>query len=223
MTFASSLEANGQVMDRKRMKQWVEFPDDNGFRGPKWKARKIKDEFALKGDTLFCYSWEKKVPNKDSKQIYDAIRSWIKRTEKSNNFKILKENRDSAYISIKWNMYDIGHRTMGNIRYGISLAPFISFECRNQFIRLTFALDRYFVLKEYDRIGYIVDSSKDYRKWKLVWLIKDTYPYMTDSKLPKAAASNGIIAVYCSLKEMNHLVGQALGVTKARYKPESLF
>lgn len=150
------------------------------------------------------------MDGKKQQDMYKNIQDWIISISSNAKSSIVYENKEEGKIITRCYFGSIARRSMGDNRYWVSIRPMITFEFKDDKLRLTYTVQNYEVLKRNDDSGFGLmvggfiftgdGVTKDNQNWAMI----DCYPYASSSKHPKVTASKGFvhsIECYKVLKE----------------------
>lgn len=142
------------------------------------------------------------IPMEGKKQqdMYKNIQDWIISISSDAKSSIVYENKEEGKIVTRCYFGNIARRTMGDNRYWVSIRPLITFEFKDNKLRLTYIVQNYEIIKRNDDSGYgfigfggIIFTGEGVTKDNQNWAMGDCYPYANSSNHPKVTASKGFV------------------------------
>ena len=94
------------------------------------------------------------MEGKKQKDMYKNIQDWIISISSDAKSSIVYENKEEGKIVTRCYFGNIARRTMGDNRYWVSIRPMITFEFKDDKLRLTYIVQNYEILKRNDDSGY---------------------------------------------------------------------
>lgn len=168
------------------------------------------------------------IPMEGKKQqdMYKNIQDWIISISSDAKSSIVYENKEEGKIVTRCYFGNIARRSMGDNRYWVSIRPMITFEFKDDKLRLTFTVQNYEILKRNDDSGYgfigvggFIFTGDGVTKSNQNWAMGDCYPYAISSKHPKVTASKGFVHSIECYKLFKAQIIQEAG--KARKKDDN--
>lgn len=225
LLFASTLLCKAQTIDRKLMKENTESLFADKMYGNRGKAKWFAQKYPLKDSVLSVRS-ELLCVGQSYTTLYDKVLAWVKNTKRVNNFSIIKEYRKDGYLEINCALKNICHRSVGNVKYEVSMLPVIRYYFINGKIVINYRIKEYYVKRIFDDSSPSLTEAQNKNRRKvriMTWQIADCFPYKTKSQHPKITSTRALVTSFNVMLEITQLTGEATGVRKKRPKPDTFF